>query len=90
MRELERLLKEREAHIGFTHSENQIRCYAHIINICSRHIVASMTSTSKGSNHVTSNSNVGSDDDHDGEDNSDHDIVPLAKSLGDQGDSELN
>jgi hypothetical protein len=33
--------------VGFDHKNNHVRCYAHIINICSSHIVASVTSTPK-------------------------------------------
>jgi len=50
MKELQsRLAKRREISdfVNFDHRDNRIRCYAHIINICSSHIVASVTSTSK-------------------------------------------
>ena len=49
MRELESLLAERETAVavGFDHLNHRVRCYAHIINICSSHIIASMTSTPK-------------------------------------------
>jgi hypothetical protein len=33
--------------VGFDHRNNCVQCYAHIINICSSHIVASVTSTPK-------------------------------------------
>ena len=91
MEELELLLLEREnaTEVGFGHLENRVRCYAHIINICSSHIVASMTSTSKsylanlrvpvGSNHVACDSDdddFDTDDDFDADDDfgSDHGI----------------
>jgi hypothetical protein len=49
MRELEALLADRETNvkIDFDHLNHRIRCYAHIVNICSSHVVASVTSTSK-------------------------------------------
>lgn len=49
MKQLQSLLEEREhaMEIGFDSLDNRVRCYAHIINICSSHIVASMTPTSK-------------------------------------------
>ncbi|KAH9015353.1 hypothetical protein EDB85DRAFT_2156753 [Lactarius pseudohatsudake] len=49
MRELEALLAARETNIeiDFDHLNHRIRCYAHIVNICSSHVVASVTSTSK-------------------------------------------
>jgi hypothetical protein len=77
MKELAFLLDDREnaKDIGFKPLENRIRCYAHIINICSSHIVASMTPTSKsylanlrvpvGSGHVTCDSDDDSDADDD-------------------------
>jgi len=62
---------------------NRIRCYAHIINICSSHIIASITSTAKcylsdlkvplDSNlAICDDSDDGSDDD-DSDDGSDDD-----------------
>ena len=69
---------KREKKIGFDHLNNRIRCYAHIINLCSSHVVASVTSTTKHhlSNHEVplddsdnrpddDKSNAGSDDDSD-------------------------
>jgi hypothetical protein len=50
MRKLQSLLGERETavtKVDFDHLNHRIRCYAHIINICSSHIIASVTSTSK-------------------------------------------
>lgn len=46
MRELESLLAARETAtaIGFDRLNHRVRCYAHIINICSSHIIASVTS----------------------------------------------
>jgi hypothetical protein len=75
MQELESLLDKREhaMEIGFDNLDNRVRCYAHIINICSSHIVASMTPTSKSylsalkvpvdPMHVTCDSDDGSSDD---------------------------
>ena len=45
MRELEGLLKRHDK--NFNHLNNRIRCYPHIINICSSHIIASSTRISK-------------------------------------------
>ena len=49
MRELQSLLAEREVAVAvdFDHIKHRVRCYAHIINICSSHIISSMTSVSK-------------------------------------------
>src|SRR5258707_5379581 len=49
MQELQSLLAKREMAVGldFDHLKHCIRCYAHIINICSSHIISSMTSVSK-------------------------------------------
>ncbi len=43
MQELEALLKWHDDNIEFDHLNNHIRCYLHIINICSSHIIASST-----------------------------------------------
>jgi hypothetical protein len=49
MQKLESLLTERETAIAvdFDHLKHCVRCYAHIINICSSHVISSMTSVSK-------------------------------------------
>jgi hypothetical protein len=47
MQELEALLKLHDDDIEFDHLNNRIRCYPHIINICSSHIIASSTRISK-------------------------------------------
>src|SRR5258707_13650067 len=47
MQELEALLKQHDNNIEFDHLNNWIRCYLHIINICSSHIIASSTCISK-------------------------------------------
>jgi hypothetical protein len=49
MRELESLLAARKTAIavGFDHLNHCVRCYAHIINICSSHIISSVTSIPK-------------------------------------------
>lgn len=77
MEALESLLKNREnaTEIGFDANDHRIRCYAHIINLCSSHIVASTTPTPKSylsdlkvpvdSNHVTLDD---SDDEADSDD----------------------
>jgi len=33
--------------LSFHHQRNRVRCYAHIINICSSHVISSFTSTPK-------------------------------------------
>jgi hypothetical protein len=101
MEALESLLDDREnmTKIGFDPKDHRIRCYAHIINICSSHIVASTTPTSKSylsdlkvpldTNHTTldnSDSEADSDDDDFSFDcgiNESH----LAEFFGDQRDS---
>lgn len=49
MRELESLLDKCETAvaINFDHLKYCVQCYAHIINICSSHVISSMTSVSK-------------------------------------------
>lgn len=49
MEELQSLLAKRRItdEVRFDHKNNRIRCYAHIINICSSHIIVSFTSTPK-------------------------------------------
>ena len=48
MRQLQSLLAEHETAIAvsFDSLNHRVRCYAHIINVCSSHVVASITSTS--------------------------------------------
>jgi hypothetical protein len=46
MSELQSLLEMRGAPTMFHHKKNRVRCFAHIINICSSHLVASMSPTS--------------------------------------------
>ncbi len=49
MQELQSLLAKHEMAIrlDFNHLKHHVQCYAHIINICSSHIISSMTSVSK-------------------------------------------
>src|SRR5229473_812721 len=49
MQELQSLLAKRETAVGldFDHLKHHVRCYTHIINICSSHIISSMTSVFK-------------------------------------------
>lgn len=49
MKELQRLLAKRETAVtvNFDHLKHRVRCYAHIINICSSHIISSITSVSE-------------------------------------------
>jgi hypothetical protein len=82
MRELEALLKLHDDDIEFDHLNNRIRCYPHIINICSSHIIASSTCISKRFLETLKSefagdlvySNIeGDKDDKDGEDDDDDD-----------------
>ncbi|KAI9456111.1 hypothetical protein BJY52DRAFT_1224346 [Lactarius psammicola] len=83
--------------IGFDHLNHYVRCYTHIINICSSHIIASVTSTSKvylpeleeptGLSHaVCDNSNDESDD---GDSNCDIDGLELTADYNDEGNPKL-
>jgi hypothetical protein len=56
MRKLQSLLQERETTIDFDHLNHRIRCYAHIINICSSHIISLITSKSKSKSKSKSSS----------------------------------
>src|SRR6266851_4392509 len=48
MRKFQSLLAKREmSEVNFHPVKHCVQCYAHIINICSSYIIASMTSTSK-------------------------------------------
>ena len=47
MQELEVLLQRHDKTIKFDPRKNRIRCYPHIINICSSHVIASSTCISK-------------------------------------------
>jgi len=79
MRELEFRLpaRETETKIDFNALNNRIRCYAHIINICSSHVIASITSTAKrylSDLEVPLDSNLAiCDDSDDGSDDNDSD-----------------
>lgn len=106
MQELQSLLDERETatEVGFDYLDHRIRCYAHIVNICSSHIVASVTSTCKSylsdlkvpvdSNYVASGGRS-DDDSDDGSDNDDYDpgrdtdSLDLPGSFDARGDIEL-
>ena len=78
---------------------HHIRCYAHIINICSSHIVASVTSTSKSylfnlkipvdSNYVASGGQSDDDLDDDYDPGHDMDCLELAGYFDARGDVEL-
>ena len=63
MEELESMLAKREmaASFDFNHLRHHIQCYAHIINICSSHIISSMTSVSE---QYLSDLKVPADTDH--------------------------
>ena len=84
MQKLHSLLDERETEtkVDFDCLDHRIHCYAHIINICSSHIVASVTPTSKSylsdlkipvnPNYLASGGRS-DDDSDDGSDNDDYD-----------------
>src|SRR5258708_13107793 len=63
MQELQSLLAKHEmaVRLDFDHLKHCIWCYAHIINICSSHIISSMTSVSK---QYLSDLKVPADPDH--------------------------
>src|SRR5712672_349007 len=93
MQALESLLEKRDKAtkpLDFNSLNHCIHCYTHIINICSSHIVASVTSTSKSylsdlkvpvdPNNVTCDDDDDNDESDDGYDyddfNPDHSIDP--------------
>src|SRR5258708_15166900 len=63
MQELQSLLAKREmaVRLDFDHLKHRVWCYTHIINICSSHIISSMTSVSE---RYLSNLKVPADTDH--------------------------
>ena len=71
MRELEALLKYRDTE--FSHLNNRVRCFPHIINICASHIIASCTRVSKEYLKLLRSQGDGDDDDDD--DSDDDDVV---------------
>ena len=85
MQELQSLLAKRETAIAinFDHMNHRVRCYAHIINICCSHIIASVTSKSNLSDleiPIDSNDTKGDDSsDESGDSNVDlnHDLDQL-------------
>jgi len=108
MQALESLLEKRDKAtkpLDFNSLNHCIHCYTHIINICSSHIVASVTSTSKSylsdlkvpvdPNNVTCDDDDDNDESDDGYDyddfNPDHSIDPaqLAEPIDDRGNSGL-
>ena len=107
MDELQHLLDMRRAAdvIKFDPLNNRVRCYAHIVNICSSHIIASSTLVHKSyltelkvpldPGHGTSCDNSGSDDgsacsDDDDGSNDDQDYeLELPDCCDGQGDSEI-
>jgi hypothetical protein len=77
MQELQSLLAKREIAItvNFNHLNHCVWFYAHIINICSSHIIASVTSTSRSDLRLPINLNYTTRDDSDDElDDSDIDL----------------
>ena len=87
MWELESLLAKHETAItvDFDNLNHCVRCYTHIINICSSHIISSVTSVSKRylsklKVPIDSNSTIrdeSNDEPDDGDINTDHDIDEL-------------
>jgi hypothetical protein len=83
MQELEVLLQRHDKTIKFDPRKNRIRCYPHIINICSSHVIASSTCISKkfletlksecGGEFVYLNVEGDDNDDGDGDDSDDSD-----------------
>lgn len=68
MRKLQSLLESRET-TTFNPKKQRVRCYAHIINICSSHVVAAITSKSKSKSIPSSSETlVDSDDSGDSDD----------------------
>src|SRR6266404_6585434 len=79
MRHLEVLLMRCDPNITFNHLQNCIRCFPHIINICTFHVILSSTQVpqefakSLGSDAEFLSSNIDDDDDDDDDDNDDDD-----------------
>ena len=88
MRELQVLLGKRETAVAvdFDHLNRRIRCYAHIVNICSCHVIASMSSAPQtylaGIKSFSAEdwSNCAVDDDSD--DESDDGLVDFSREIG--------
>ena len=101
MQKLHSLLNECETatKVSFNCLGHCICCYAHIINICSSHIIASVTSTSKSylfnlkipinSNYVASGGQSDNDSDDDYDPGHDTDRLELAGYFDARGDIEL-
>jgi len=105
MQSLQTLLDEREVgtKVNFNHLDNRVRCYAHIINICCSHIIASVTSIPKsylsdlkvpiGSDYASRDDGLDGNDSDEGLDNPkpSHTVDPLrlADSFKSKGDPEL-
>jgi hypothetical protein len=81
MRELQVLLEQHDKTIKFDHRNNRIRCYPHVINICSSHVIASSTRISKKFVETLKSacdgdlgySNIEDDDDEDDDEDDDGD-----------------
>ena len=97
MQELKNLLAKREAAIAadFDPLNHRVRCYAHIINICSSHIVAAATPISKSrSSGLVLNGATSSGSENESEDDgveSDFDIedVELPNCYSDKGNTRI-
>jgi hypothetical protein len=74
MQELARLLKKCETAIRFKNLKHRIRCFAHIINICSSHVIVAMSPDYKMPDvkifDCTMDSDSDSEDDNNENDNS--------------------
>jgi hypothetical protein len=102
MRELESLLAERETNVttNFDNLKHRIRCYAHIINICTSHIISSTTSPKTYTSWLSASglpftyaaridSQGEPDDDDDDEKDDDIEELELSAIYTDEGDSQL-
>jgi hypothetical protein len=101
MRQLKFLLAGHETAVGvnFDAIKHRVRCYAHIINICSSHVIASVTSVSKSylsalkapfdSNRVFCDDSEDELDDDDIDPNRDVDELELDGCYDGHGDPEL-
>lgn len=101
MRELQGLLAHRETAtaVDFNHLNHRVRCYAHIINICTSHIIASVTSTPKSyvsepgvpTDSESATHDDSDDESDDGDVNPDREIttLELADDYDDKGSSKL-
>jgi hypothetical protein len=96
MQELESLLVECETDImiDFDNLNHHVQCYAHIINICSSHIISSVISSKTyislhNVSHDLTTCNDSQDEPDNDDDNNDIDELELADCYIDRGNLEL-